>query len=162
MDNQTYYQEKFIENVEEFDFNFISHLLDDVFLKSSTSHTFHPDYILDATYKIKGVHKHEKFKNIHIYLDNMFNKHGGVSNSDLFVNFTTGGNSTVHKDSETVRLIGLYGKTFYRFGDQECIVEPGDLLSIGSGVYHKAVGLSPRICMSYGTWEKGSLIHGDI
>ena len=152
--SKTYYQEKFIENVEGFDFNFLSNLLDDTFCSSKTIHTFHSEYLLDATIQVKDVHRNERFFQFYDYLNQCFNPSGMKASIDLFVNFTTGGNSTVHKDYESVKIIGLYGNTFYRFGDQECVLQPGDLLSIESGVIHKAVGLSPRICMSYGNWDK--------
>ena len=62
----------------------------------------------------------------------------------------TGNRSITHKDDYDVYILGLYGRTLYKVEDKEYCVNVGDLLYIPKNHLHIAIGLTPRINLSYG------------
>jgi quercetin dioxygenase-like cupin family protein len=135
---------------EPIDFNSISYLLDRHNLKSTLSSNWIGEFILESVFKIEDVQKDFMFKEIFNLLNNTYNKENKKSNLYIFFSFVTGNKSTTHIDDYDVYILGLYGKTFYKIEQDEFYVEPGDLLYIPKNKLHKAVGLGPRIILSYG------------
>jgi quercetin dioxygenase-like cupin family protein len=61
----------------------------------------------------------------------------------------SGNKSITHRDQVNVYILNLFGKTLYYIEDKEYILEKGDLLFIPKNSLHKAIGLTPRICLSF-------------
>lgn len=79
-------------------------------------------------------------------------------NMDVYVSyFSPADTFGRHKDEENVLIIGVKGRTSYRFDSNPCetclsdivVIGPGDALYIPKGVYHEASPKSPRAIMSY-------------
>ena len=138
---------RFKENI---DFNFISNLLDRNNFISSISSNWISDYILESVFTIKDVESDVVFKEILNLLNNTYNKQNKKIDIDLYFSFVTGNKSITHRDNYDVLILGLYGKTLYKVEQEEFYLEPGDLISISKNKLHKAIGLTPRICLSYG------------
>ena len=50
-------------------------------------------------------------------------------------------------------ILNLTGKTIYKVGTELFELNPGDLLVIPEGTIHKAMGLTPRITLSYALYS---------
>ena len=133
-------------------FNFISNLLDRNNLFSKISSNWIETFILDSVFQIKNVESDSSFVELYNLLNNKFNKENKKSDLDLFFSFVSGNKSITHRDNYDVFIIGLYGKTLYKVENEEFCVEKGDLLSIKKNELHKAIGLTPRIIISYGIY----------
>tara|TARA_Y100001954_G_scaffold52052_1_gene55362 strand:- start:1836 stop:2354 length:519 start_codon:yes stop_codon:yes gene_type:complete len=75
---------------------------------------------------------------------------------DLFFSLTTQIGDT-HVDTEDVFIIGLTGKTIYRFYEEintDYCINKGDMIFIPKNIKHKAIGLTPRIIASIGFFGK--------
>jgi len=79
-------------------------------------------------------------------------------NMDVYVSyFAPADTFGRHKDEEDVLIIGVKGRTSYRFDTNACetcmadivTVNPGDALYIPKGMYHEASPKSPRAIFSY-------------
>jgi hypothetical protein len=143
---------KFLSYENEIDFNFISNILDKNNLFSKISSNWIETFILDSVFQIKNVESDSSFVEIYNVLNNKFNKENKKSDLDLFFSFVSGNKSITHRDNYDVFIIGLYGKTLYKVENEEFFVEKGDLLSIKKNELHKAIGLTPRIILSYGIY----------
>ena len=75
------------------------------------------------------------------------------SDLDLFFSWVMGTRSTTHKDEYDVWILGCHGRTMYKVGYKEVIVEKGDLLYIPKNITHTAIGLDPRISLSLGIYD---------
>jgi len=64
-----------------------------------------------------------------------------------------GTRSTTHKDEYDVYILSCYGRTLYKVGYKEVILEKGDLLHIPKNTIHTAIGLDPRIILSLGIYD---------
>jgi hypothetical protein len=137
---------------EEIDFNFVSNLLDRNNLSSKISSNWLENFILESVFKIENVENDVFFKDMYQLLNNNFNKENKKSDLFLFFSFTSGNKSITHRDEYDVFILGLYGKTIYKVDNEEFILERGDLLSIKKNQLHKAIGLTPRIILSYGIY----------
>jgi mannose-6-phosphate isomerase-like protein (cupin superfamily) len=137
---------------KEIDFNFISNLLDRNNLISKISSNWIENVILESVFQIKKIENDVFFKELYNQLNNKFNKENKESDLDLFFSFASGNKSTTHRDDYEVFIIGLYGKTLYKIENEEFYVEKGDLLLIKKNELHKAIGLTPRIILSYGIY----------
>ena len=71
----------------------------------------------------------------------------------MFFSFKSGATSITHKDQEDVYIIGAMGRTLYKVDDSEFMVEKGDLLKIPANTLHTAIGLTPRVVLSFGTYQ---------
>jgi len=71
---------------------------------------------------------------------------------------TSGGKSPPHSENYDVYIIGALGRTLYKVEDKEYIIEPGQILHIPKGHLHVAIGLDPRIVMSYGLGIESSTL----
>jgi hypothetical protein len=143
---------KFISLENKIDFNFISNLLDRNNLSSKISSNWIEMFLLDSVFQIKKIENDIFFKELFNELNNKLNKENKKSDLDLFFSFVSGNKSITHRDEYDVFIIGLYGKTLYKVENSEFFVEQGDLLSIKKNELHKAIGLTPRIILSYGIY----------
>ena len=66
------------------------------------------------------------------------------------MSYVSGCKSNTHRDRYKVWIIGCLGRTLYKVEDREYIIEPGDILHIPIQHLHVAIGLEPRIIISYG------------
>jgi len=134
------------------DFNFISNLLDRNNLSSQISSNFLNNFIFESVFKIHLVEQDSFFYELFNLLQNKFNTLNKKSDLDLYFSLVSGNKSIAHRDGYDVYIVGVYGKTLYRVNDEDFIVEKGDLLYIPKNELHKAIGLTPRITLSYGIY----------
>jgi mannose-6-phosphate isomerase-like protein (cupin superfamily) len=135
---------------EKFDFNSLSNLLDRNNLINKISSNWLQDFVMDSVFKIENVEKDFYFFEIFNLLNNKYNEFKKSSDLYLFFSLVSGNRSVTHRDNYDVYIIGLHGKTLYKVEEQEFILEEGDMLFIPKNSLHKAIGLTPRICLSYG------------
>jgi quercetin dioxygenase-like cupin family protein len=83
----------------------------------------------------------------------MFNKENKRTTLDLFFSHMRGARGDAHSDQESVHIMGAYGKTLYCINNEEIILERGDRLFIKKGIKHRAIGLGPRIILSFGVYN---------
>ena len=159
VEDKIIFEKKFINFVKEFDFNELAKVLDRNELENEFTNFLNPSRVLETPIKIINIEKDFFFKDLHIFLNTKFNKNNLKNNIYLFFSFTAGGKGPLHKDIEDVHLIGLYGKTLYIINNKNFILEKGDLLVIPKEVAHRAIGLEPRIVLSFGIYGKDNSIH---
>lgn len=148
------YKKNLIAFEKTFDFNELANLADRNGLQSEfTSDNVNQKYVLESPIKIRGVETDIFFNQLYIYLNKRYNEKKIKSNIFLFFSFTGGGKSLSHRDDEDVVIIGLYGKTMYIIEGKEYLIEKGDLIMIPKGTIHRAIGLSPRIILSFGVYN---------
>ena len=134
-----------------YDFNLISLLIEenDLIVLSKTNISN-----LKDVFKICKVSNCLKeFKTFFDFLSKLFKYERDPRDEiDLFFSLTTQIGNT-HVDTEDVFIIGLSGKTIYRFygeTDREYYINKGDMIFIPKNIKHKAIGLTPRIIASIG------------
>ena len=132
------------------DFNNLTELLSNSNYNSKLSGNYLNILILQATYEIKDVHKDEFFTPLINKIVKDFNLVDCRIDVNLFVGFTQGAASIIHKDDYDVFLYSLYGETVYIVDKEKHILEQGDLITINKGEVHQAISLSPRIIFSLG------------
>jgi hypothetical protein len=137
---------------EPIDFNFLSNLLDRNNLETQFSSNWMGDYVFESVFKIRNVEKDFFFKEIFNMLKNNYNKESKKSDLFIFFSLVSGNKSISHRDDYDVMIIGLYGKTIYKIEKEYFTLEANDLLIIPKNYLHKAIGLTPRICLSYGIY----------
>jgi len=148
------YKKKLINFERTFDFNELANFVDrNGFESEFTSPNIHKDFILEYPIKIKKIQSDSYFNELYFLLNQEYNKKNYEADFFLFFSFTGGGKSLAHKDLENVIIIGLYGKTIYIVENKEYLIEKGDLISIPKGIVHRAIGLSPRIILSFGIYN---------
>ena len=139
--------------VEDFDFNLLANIIDTSDTSTVISSKYQSDIILQAVFQIKNIQFHSYFDNVWKKLEEKHNSSKSKNSSiDIFFSFCAGGRSIAHKDFEDVSIFGLYGKTIYLVDGVEYSIEKGDLIFIPKGTIHRAIGITPRIVGSYGTW----------
>ena len=139
----------FIKVEENLDFNFISKLLDRNNLYSIVSSNCMDVFVLESVFQIKNIEKDLFFFDLIKKLNELYNKNNFKSESFLFFSLVSGNKSITHRDQVNVYILNLFGKTLYYIEDKEYILEKGDLLFIPKNSLHKAIGLTPRICLSF-------------
>ena len=144
------FKKKYIKFNKSIDFNFISDVIYSGNYKSQISSRYLNEYILESIFQIKTID--DVFGDLLTKLNQEYNKYNHKSDLDNFYSMVAGTKSNTHKDSYEVYIIGGKGRTLYKIGNKEYIVEPGDLLHIPSNVVHTAIGLDPRIIISYGIY----------
>ncbi len=147
------FSKNFFTLKEKFDFNTISILSDRNNFNSLISSNWLTNFVLESVFQIKNVHTDVYFTEIFNFLNSKFNKNNNKTNLDLFFSFVSGNKSITHRDNYTVFIIGMYGKTLYKVEEKEFILSEGDLLCIPKNSLHKAIGLTPRICLSYAIYD---------
>ena len=138
-----------IQNMN-FDFNSFVSLLDRNNFKTILMGNYMPNFIFDNPVCLEDVQQDIQFREIFNTCESTLNKTKRLADLHLFCNFTSGGKGAPHVDTYGVYLIGLLGKTLYRNPKEEFIVSPCDILHIEKGEEHRAIGLTPRIILSYG------------
>jgi mannose-6-phosphate isomerase-like protein (cupin superfamily) len=132
------------------DFNKLTELLSTNNYSSKLSGNYLNLHILQATYQIKNVHQDEFFTNLINKIIKDFNLINCKLDLDLFVGFTQGASSIIHKDGYDVFLYNLYGETVYIVNKEKYILKQGDIIRINKGEIHQVIGLTPRIVFSLG------------
>tara|TARA_R110002020_G_C15956814_1_gene746181 strand:+ start:114 stop:593 length:480 start_codon:yes stop_codon:yes gene_type:complete len=151
-----YFKKKAIKFKERIDFNYISAMLNAGNYPTSPSSRWLTEYIFDSVFEIKGVHKHKPLKDLFQFLNKNFNTKKLKTDMNLFMSYVSGCKSNTHRDKYDVWIIGCLGRTLYKIEDREYTVERGDILHIPTQHLHVAIGLEPRIVLSYAT--RGDLI----
>ena len=144
------FKKNMVDFKKDIDFNYISELLDNANYESAFSGDWDKSYVFKSIFKINNLQDHDDFKDFYNYCEKNFNKNKGKSNLIMFFSLKSGRASTTHKDTEDVYILGVKGKTWYKVSDKEYMVEKGDLLKIPANAVHTAIGLTPRIILSYG------------
>tara|TARA_B110001454_G_scaffold198291_1_gene202324 strand:- start:89 stop:592 length:504 start_codon:yes stop_codon:yes gene_type:complete len=150
---------------KDFDFNLLANVIDTSNTSTVISSNYFNDYILESCFQVKDIQggTFKGYRRIHPYFENIWKKLEEKHNSsksrkssiDIFFSFCAGGRSIAHEDYDDVSIFGLYGKTIYLINDVEYSIEKGDLIFIPKGTIHRAIGITPRIIGSYGTWKTG-------
>ena len=133
------------------DFNQFTEILSSDNYCSQVSANYLNAYMLQTIFKVRDVHTHSFFNDIIKKI--CFFKQipiGSKVDAFLFIAFTQGSVSIIHKDDHDVFLYGLYGKTLYLVEKENYMLDQGDLLHIEKGKLHQALGLTPRITLSLG------------
>ena len=148
-----YFEKKVIKFKELIDFNYISQMLNSGNFETSPSSRWLEQYIFDSVFEIKGIQKHEPLKDLFRYLSKNFKTTKLKEDMNFFMSYVSGCKSNTHKDKYDVWVIGCLGRTMYRVEDREYVIEPGDILYIPKTHLHIAIGLEPRIIISYATFQ---------
>jgi len=145
----------FIELKNEYDFNFISNLIQENDLKiiSKTS----SGNLKDVFQMMNVSNSILELKIIFDFFKKLFQYEISIKDEiDLYFSFTSQiGNP--HVDIEDVFIIGLCGKTMYQIFDVQdefYEVNKGDLIFIPRGIKHKAIGVNSRIISSIGFYGR--------
>jgi len=145
----------FIDFKEEFGFKELSGLLDRNNFSTRIVSNWKDDYVLSSVFQVKWVHKTPEFSAIHEDLDKQLNPNKKESNIDMFFSMSSGVSGPVHIDEEEgVHILQLHGIVIYKLKDGMYELSPGDMLKIPSGELHQAIGLTPRLTLSYGLFNK--------
>ena len=137
---------------ETIDFNFLSNLLDRNNFETQFSSNWLGNYLFESVFKIQNVENDNFFKEIFNLLNINYNKENKRSDLFIFFSLVSGNKSITHRDDYDVLIIGMYGKTIYKIENEYFTLEPNDLIIIPKNQLHKAIGLTPRICLSYGIY----------
>ena len=146
-------KKSFFEKELSFDFNALVSFMDKYNLESRIKSNYLNQYILQSTFEVGHLHNTEEFKKIFKDLNLNLNKQNKKSDMSIFFSFTTGASGIMHTDPYDVYIVGLLGNTVYKVNNDSYEVEPGDLLHIPKNSLHKAISLTPRIVLSYSTYE---------
>lgn len=146
-------EKKFIKFKKELDFNRLSNLMADNNFQSKVISIYKPDYLLDSIFQIRNIQEEAFFTEVFNQMNHMFNNENHRTTLDLFFSYMRGARGDAHRDQESVHIMGAYGKTLYCINNEEIILEKGDKLFIEKGVKHRAIGLTPRIILSFGKYE---------
>ncbi len=152
MDTNEIFKKKFFTFEKIIDFNFLSNLLDRDNFSSVISSNYSNNFIFDSSFRISGVEKDYYFKELFDILNKNYNKTNKYSNLDLYFSLVSGCTSITHRDKEDVIIVSLYGTTVYKLEKNYFTLESGDFLFIKKNQLHKAIGLTPRIILSYGIY----------
>ena len=136
-----------------FDFNWLSLFLDKYNLSTKISSNFINAFIVESVYQVKEVHTTPEFSQIYSEIEAKFNPDQKSSDLDLFFSMVSGTKSITHHDPYSVFILNLTGKVYYRVGTEGFELNSGDLVVIPKGVTHKAIGLTPRITLSYAFYK---------
>jgi mannose-6-phosphate isomerase-like protein (cupin superfamily) len=144
------FKKNFLKTESVFDFNKLSQFLDKNNFKSIISSNYLNDFILESVFQIRSIQNTLEFNNIFNELNKNFNKENLRSDLDIFFSMVSGSSSITHSDNYDVFIINLFGKVVYKVGGDIITLEPGDLIHIPKNIIHKAIGLTPRIILSFG------------
>ena len=149
MENKINFIKNFIKFDVPFDFNSLALMLSSYNFSSKITSNHTSEYILDSTFQIKNVDKDPKFKSLLQLLNNNFNKEQEYIDMDIFYSTSIGASGITHKDEYGVYILGVCGHTIYKVEQEIFEVFPGDLLCIPAHTTHTAIGMTPRIILSY-------------
>ena len=136
-----------------FNFNDLSVLLDRNNFKSKISSNNMDIFILQSVFQVREVQNTKEFSSIFARLNKTFNGKNLPSDLDIFFSMVSGAASISHTDEYDVYIINLFGKVVYKIEDEIYNLDVGDLIHIPKNTHHQAIGLSPRIILSYGIRE---------
>jgi ribosomal protein L16 Arg81 hydroxylase len=148
--NKKYYYRKFIKSDTEFNFSKLSEFLDKNNFKSMISSNYLNDFILESVFQVRSIQNTLEFNNVFNELNKKFNIKNLRSDLDIFFSMVSGASSITHFDNYDVFIINLFGRVVYKVGGDIITLEPGDLIHIPKNIIHKAIGLTPRIILSFG------------
>jgi ribosomal protein L16 Arg81 hydroxylase len=146
----SHFKKKFLKIEPVFDFNKLSQFLDKNNFKSIISSNYLNDFILESVFQIRSVQNTSEFNSVFNELNKNFNKESLRSDLDIFFSMVSGASSITHSDNYVVFIINLFGKVVYKVGNDIITLEAGDLIHIPKNIIHKAIGLTPRIILSFG------------
>ena len=153
MKEQLFYKNFFTFNDKEFDFNRLSLFLDKHNIQTMISSNYLDNFILQSVYQVKWVQDTSDFNPIYQKLEQKFNPNHNKSDLNIFFSMVSGSSSITHTDSYRVYILNLTGKIVYKLETGLFELNRGDLLIIPKGTTHKAIGLSPRITLSYAQYS---------
>ena len=130
------------------DFNFVSTAIDSDNHVSHISSSWFAEKVMQSVIQIRNVESNPHLKEIYNKLIKMLSLENKRTDLDIFMSWVMGTRSNTHVDEYDVLITGCYGRTLYKVGDKEAIVEPGDVLFIPKDTVHTAIGLDPRIILS--------------
>jgi len=151
-----YFQKKAINWKDPIDFNYISNMLDAGNFESTLSSRNLQQYVFDSVFEIRGIHKHEPLRDFFQFLGQNFNTKKLKDDMNFYISYVSGCKSNTHRDLYDVWIIGCLGRTLYKVAGREYTIEPGDILYIPEGHLHVAIGLEPRITISYAVFKHQS------
>ncbi len=162
--NKICFIKKFVPLKKEYDFNFISDVLEQNHLTA---------FVCNTRENLKDIFQVRAVKNVMLefqiifdFLRKMFKYQPHEKDEiDLFFSLVSQVGSS-HVDEEDVFILGLNGTTVYRVFDKDLsnvtnkdyIIEKGDIIYIPNGIKHKVISLSPRVIASIGFF--GEKING--
>ena len=139
----------FVKLDENFDFNSISQFCDSNNCETSITSNYINNYINDSVFQIKHVHQTPDFQPMYQFLREKLNPNQRPDDLDLFYAMVSGASSIIHKDPYQVHILNVFGRVVYKLNGAIYQMEPGDLLTIPANTTHQAIGLTPRIILSY-------------
>jgi len=154
-ENKVTLVESFISLKIDYDFNFLSQLLEKndlpIYVKSTIGN------MRDVFQIRKVADLFKELKPTINFLGDLFSyekkENDGI---DLFFSFVSQA-GTPHWDEEDVFILGLEGEVMYKiFGSKikNYVVKKGDMLFIPRGLKHKVIALSPRMTVSVGFYGR--------
>lgn len=154
-ENKVTLVQSFISLKTNYDFNFLSQLLEKNDLPINAKSAIGN---MRDVFQIKKVENlYEEIKPTINYLGDLFSyekkENDGI---DLFFSFVSQVGVS-HWDDEDVFIIGLEGEVIYKiFGSEikNYVVKKGDMLFIPRGLKHKVIALSPRMTVSVGFYGR--------
>ena len=147
----------FLPQPPEFDFNEISGILDRNNFSTRIVSNWKTDYMLQSVFQIFRVHLTPEFNPLWQEMEKKFNPEKLDSNFDMFFCMSSGVSGPVLIDAEeSVHIIQVKGTVVYKLVDKMYELNPGDMLNVPSGELHQAIGLTPRITLSYGRFVNRS------
>jgi len=146
----SHFKKKFLKIEPVFDFNKLSQFLDKNNFKSIISSNYLNYFILESVFQIRSIQNTSEFNSVFNELNKNFNKESLRSDLDIFFSMVSGASSITHSDNYDVFIINLFGKVVYKVGNDIITLEAGDLIHIPKNIIHKAIGLTPRIILSFG------------
>lgn len=150
--NNVTFIKNFTKLNQVYDFNFISHLLEEN-NKKVVSKTLEGN-LRDVFEIIRVSNDVYELKIFFDFINKLFKYEPHCTDEvDIFFSFVSK-IGVSHIDVGDVFIIGLFGKTFYRVYYKKTIkdyeINPGDLIYIPKGIKHKVIGFTPRIIASIG------------
>ena len=139
--------------LKSFDFNDLIKIIDRNNFETELNGNWMRNFIFDNSFVICNVQKDKDLFYLYRDLNTIFNKEQKHSDMHFFVSFSSGGKCNPHIDKYDVFILGLHGKTLYKNEKEEIILEPGKVLHIPQGEEHRAIGITPRIVLSFACYE---------
>jgi len=154
-ENKVTFIKNFVSLQKNYDFNFLSQLMEENVFQINVMSDYHN---LKNIFQMPNVLNYlPEFKIFFDFLNKLFQYEKSEEDQvDIFFSFVSQvGNP--HIDREDVFIIGLNGKTIYRFYDnvnEDYTIEKGDMIFIPKNIKHKSISLTPRIIGSIGFFNE--------
>jgi ribosomal protein L16 Arg81 hydroxylase len=111
----------FLKLQNNFDFNFLSTMVDSNNFITKVSSNCHHDLILETVFKIQNVEKENYFKELFNYFNEKLNTNKKRSDLYIFFSLMSGTSSITHRDNYDVYILGLFGKTLITTSDGKSV-----------------------------------------